>query len=484
MMRLKNSLAIPIIILLIVVSCCSLYLDYYINIHSLRSALEARERDRADNVYFTIDSLIKEDIDSLSKLSKMVSKNHELSTALSHYYQSGHDPRPLIDVMNELYPKLGVDIFLITDVHGVVLYRANAPAERGDIHLAWGMDEALTGQAIVSAARGPLGLAIRALTPVYRQSVFKGVVILGDRLWDKFAQRIAAATHTAISFGLDAEILASSLPPAQKNLVNPGTMSQSVSEKTALFNLDYAHNLSFLYAPLRVEDEVLCLVINSDLTQTSRLLSQKWHQLYSSFLPIFLAVVALGSGLTLYIIRPLKRLQRLAFNEIKEYSSDDLSWQGRGNEIQTLAQAFALLLSVIHQHIEGLQQAQETIRKGKRFLAGIFDSIQDGLAILDKDLNIIGINPAAERWFAEAMPLVGKKCYAAFEGRERPCEPCPSLEAMATGEPSHLVFLNPDTSFGGAHLGGALHLPHGRSGLRGDHRGYRIFSGYHRAQED
>ena len=272
------------------------------------------------------------------------------------------------------------------------------------------------------------------------------MVILGDRLWDKFAQRIAAATHTAISFGLDAEILASSLPPAQKNLLNPRTMSQSVMEKTALFNLDYAHNLSFLYAPLRVEDEVLCLVINSDLTQTSRLLSQKRHQLFSSFLPIFLAVVALGSGLTLYIIRPLKRLQRLAINEIKEYSSGDLSWQGRGNEIQTLAQAFALLLSVIHQHIEGLQQAQETIRQGERFLASIFDSIQDGLAILDKDLNIIGINPAAERWFAKAMPLVGKKCYAAFEGRECPCEPCPSLEAMATGEASHLVFLNPNTS--------------------------------------
>ena len=93
-------------------------------------------------------------------------------------------------------------------------------------------------------------------------------------------------------------------------------------------------------------------------------------------------MVGLGSGLTLYIIRPLKRLQRLAINEIKEYSSEDLSWQGRGNEIQTLSQAFALLLSAIHQHIEGLQQAQETIRKGKRFLADIFDSIQDGLTDL------------------------------------------------------------------------------------------------------
>ena len=193
---------------------------------------------------------------------------------------------------------------------------------------------------------------------------------------------------------------------------------------------------------------MLCLVINSDLTQTSQLLKQKQRQLYSSFLPIFLAVVGLGSGLTLYIIRPLKRLQKLAVSEIKEYSGEDLSLQGRGNEIQTLSQAFALLLSVIHQHIDGLQQAQETIRQGERFLANIFGSIQDGLVILDKNLNILGVNPATERWFAEALPLVGKQCYAAFHGREHPCNPCPSLKSLGTGEPSHLVFLNPNTSLG------------------------------------
>ena len=44
-------------------------------------------------------------------------------------------------------------------------------------------------------------------------------------------------------------------------------MSQSMMEKTTLFDLDYANNLSFMYVPLRVEDEVICLVINSDLTQ-------------------------------------------------------------------------------------------------------------------------------------------------------------------------------------------------------------------------
>ena len=233
MMRLRTSLAFPIIILLVVIACSTLYVGYYINLHGLRSALEARERDKADNVYFIINSLIKEDVASLSKLSKLVAQNHELATALSFYYQPDRDSRPLIKVMNELYPQLDTDIFLVTDVRGMVLYRANAPAERGDLHLVWGMDEALAGQAIVAVARGPLGLAIRALTPIYHEGDFKGVVNVGDRLWDKFAQRIAASTKTAISFGLDREILASSLPPSQKSLINPKTMSQALLEKTS-----------------------------------------------------------------------------------------------------------------------------------------------------------------------------------------------------------------------------------------------------------
>ena len=120
--------------------------------------------------------------------------------------------------------------------------------------------------------------------------------------------------------------------------------------------------------------------------------------------------------------------------------------QGRGNEIQTLEHAFALLLTSMHQYIDGLKQAQEDIRKSKQFLDNIFDSIQDGMTILDTGLNILRTNRATERWFAHARPLEGKKCYTAFHGRERPCEPCPSLKTMETGEAGYQVFLNPTTS--------------------------------------
>jgi PAS domain S-box-containing protein len=72
--------------------------------------------------------------------------------------------------------------------------------------------------------------------------------------------------------------------------------------------------------------------------------------------------------------------------------------------------------------------------EGELFQASIFSSIQDGLCVLDTDFNILRVNSTLEKWHAEAMPLVGKKCYEAFQGRSEPCEVCASRRTIETGE--------------------------------------------------
>jgi len=69
-------------------------------------------------------------------------------------------------------------------------------------------------------------------------------------------------------------------------------------------------------------------------------------------------------------------------------------------------------------------------------LLSIFSSIQDGISILDKELNIVRVNPKMERWYQYAMPLVGKKCHEAYHGRTEPCEECPTIRAIATEKAS------------------------------------------------
>ena len=80
------------------------------------------------------------------------------------------------------------------------------------------------------------------------------------------------------------------------------------------------------------------------------------------------------------------------------------------------------------------KENEEEIVKREHFLSSIFDSIQDGLSILDMELNIIRVNSTMEKWYAHAMPIAGKKCYQAYHGRERACDTCPSCRTIKNGE--------------------------------------------------
>jgi len=83
--------------------------------------------------------------------------------------------------------------------------------------------------------------------------------------------------------------------------------------------------------------------------------------------------------------------------------------------------------------------AERALSDGDRFISEVLSSIQDGVSILDKDLNIVRVNTAMERWYAHALPLVGKKCYEAYHGRTEPCEVCPTKRTLASGKPSYEI---------------------------------------------
>jgi len=84
-------------------------------------------------------------------------------------------------------------------------------------------------------------------------------------------------------------------------------------------------------------------------------------------------------------------------------------------------------------------QVEEELKDKEHFLENILDSIQDGISVLDKDLNIIRTNPIVERWHPHVMPLVGKKCYQAYHSRTSPCEKCPTRRTLATGKTAYEI---------------------------------------------
>jgi signal transduction histidine kinase len=70
------------------------------------------------------------------------------------------------------------------------------------------------------------------------------------------------------------------------------------------------------------------------------------------------------------------------------------------------------------------------------FLANILDSIQAGINILDKDMNILAANTWMDRKYMNKVPLAGKKCFQAFQERTSICPWCPAIKTFEESLPS------------------------------------------------
>jgi PAS domain-containing protein len=63
-------------------------------------------------------------------------------------------------------------------------------------------------------------------------------------------------------------------------------------------------------------------------------------------------------------------------------------------------------------------------KKQAHFFLSILASIKDGISVSDTEMNILYVNPIMEEWYSHTLPLIGKKCYTAYHGRNKPCCPC------------------------------------------------------------
>ena len=433
-MRFKYSLAYPIIIIISLVAAATLFIGYYLNLHTLQATIETREIDKSKAIHYEVKEKITNEIRGMQIYSRFLKNNSLLLDGLVLSKVLG-DKNSLKTVMDSLYSHLsvlGLDFFLVADQQGNILYRPSAASDGGNVSTLWGMDEALLGKDCLAAGSGPLGWTILSLAPLSYGGQQYGILVLGISLTDDFAKKIAVATRNQISFCTAYQILASSWPPGERRHVNLARVTDSILGKKSIFFNDEQINLSSFYSPLEIVDEVVCLVINADTTSIADLLRQKKRHLLLSLLAVLLVTIVMGSGLTLAIVNPLKKLQNRSLGAIKEFTQEEITLSRWGNEIDTLSQAVELMLSAIKLHIQYLHQTQETLRHESNFLDNVFTSIQDGLCVMDLNLTIIRANPVLSRRFGQAS-LFGQKCYHIFYGTDAVCEDCPCLRTLQTG---------------------------------------------------
>jgi len=79
-------------------------------------------------------------------------------------------------------------------------------------------------------------------------------------------------------------------------------------------------------------------------------------------------------------------------------------------------------------------KTEEELQQSKKFLDSVFDAIQDGISVLDKDLNILQVNRTMYHWYPQLPVAIGEKCYKVYHGRTSPCKTCPAKRAIKSGK--------------------------------------------------
>ena len=80
--------------------------------------------------------------------------------------------------------------------------------------------------------------------------------------------------------------------------------------------------------------------------------------------------------------------------------------------------------------------AETQLRESQHFLNSVFETIGDGIMVVDRNLNVLRTNQAMVRTYPWAEPLVGRSCREAFRPPSQGCEDCPARTALETGRPA------------------------------------------------
>jgi PAS domain S-box-containing protein len=174
----------------------------------------------------------------------------------------------------------------------------------------------------------------------------------------------------------------------------------------------------------------------------------------------------LGKGLTEYVMRTARPLlaspevfaELETQGEVESIGAPSIDWLG----VPLIIDGRAIGVLVVQTYTEGVRygeeeknilkfvsdqvamavhrkKTEEEVQERERFLSSVFDSIQDGLSILDEDYNIIRVNSTMEKWYAHAVPLPGKKCHQAYQMRNKPCDLCPTRMSLKTAQAAYEI---------------------------------------------
>jgi len=119
----------------------------------------------------------------------------------------------------------------------------------------------------------------------------------------------------------------------------------------------------------------------------------------------------------------------------------------RIDEMDLLFDGFKHMIKTLRESIDQLTQARDRAEKSSieaqknhNRLEAIFNSISDGIMIIDEDYNILASNKNMRRIFGhEEESIIGEHCYQLCNGSQNVCSFCNAEKVLQTGMPRHTV---------------------------------------------
>jgi PAS domain S-box-containing protein len=369
---------------------------YFAQINLLRESVKISENIKSKDIQFVIQTLINKETEKLIALSKSLKEHDELVWEVAYFPNAEQNTEYIKEVVDRLYNELDVDIFLVTDKEGKVIYRAHEQLHRGDLADHWGLVEVLDGQDIVVADSNTSGWSILSMVPAKRENNLYGAIIIGTRIDDSFAMEIAKDTDVEVSFSTMSSMVASSLPMKQRGVyIDPAVIMSSLAEEREILQEKPDAQRAIIYAPVRVVDEVFSLIVEMDTTEFQLLVAEYQKRILLTSIVVLVIVFLLGIGFTFFLLRPLKVLTKRAEQTAYDLSGEKISIT-QGNEIQHLVLSFDALVNTVDKYLHEMKKAETALVDEKERLAVTLRSIGDAVITTDNSGKVILINEVAE----------------------------------------------------------------------------------------
>ena len=401
--RVRNSIAIPIILVLLSIALVVLVTGYYVNKSVFYSVFEERESNKARNIHLTIESIVATEVKRISSIAKILKNDTDIVYGLFHYTGTHGDTKPLKSAMDQLYPKMNLSVFVMADAGGNILYRAGKGKDlpEGRLRDMPAFQQALKGEQVITASQGPGAGGIWAIVPVYSFGKEKpsGMIFLGSRIDNTFARRIAQETGSQVFIATAERVIAGSYENALHKGFDSSLATSSLAARKPIFQMDRANYRSYMYVPMNIVDNEFCLVIETDISVIRDLLAKNRIKMMEWGVLLLFGIALIGIVLTLTLIWPLNRLYGKALHVIREYSGKGLDAAPRGNEISTLVWANDVMLESIKNHLSERTRAEEALRETSRTLQALIEASPLAVVVSDASGMVRVWNPAAVRLF-------------------------------------------------------------------------------------